>query len=180
MKLRLGYVQAVSMKGEIDLKKLLFAVLFIIVVFFGFRYLQGKLTVPISEINMNSEQEEKYLEELNEISGEGLQDTTMTTLKQCFEMANAYNTYACIGNMINDESFMSSKGMDDDVKGKALYDLFSNQKPIIEMNFNRLDGSDDAKGIYAVSFMLLQESKQPIYFFHVKDTVIEKVMKGDS
>ena len=161
------------------MRKLLFAVAFIALVFFGFQYLQKKFTEPISEINMTEDQEEKYLEELNEISGEGLHDTVMTTLKQCFEMAHAYNTYACLGSMIRDEGFMTSEGMDDNEKGEALYNLFSNNKPIIEMNFNRLPQSDETAGVYEVNFMLLQESKRPSFILHVEETDIVKVEKGE-
>lgn len=129
---------------------------------------------------MNEEEQNQYLAEMNEISGEGLQDTIMTTLKQCFEMAYAYNTYACLGTMITDEEFMSSKGLEADEKGKRLYNMFSNDKPIIEMNFERSNESTDLIGVFDISFLLLQESKQQFYRFVVEETEVVRITKGAS
>lgn len=159
------------------MRKMIFAVVFIGVVFFGFRYLQTWLTEPISEVNMTEEEEDKYLEELNEISGAGLQDTTMTTLKQCFEMAHAYDLYSCIGTMIIDEEAFPTADKDVSGKGKALYNFISNNKPIIEMDFERQAESTEDIGIYRVSFLLLQESKRPTYQFHVKENEVIKINK---
>lgn len=160
------------------MKKMIFAVIFIGLVFFGFRYLQSTLTEPKSEVNMNDEEQLQYLEEMNEISGEGLQDTIMTTLKTCFEMAHAYDTYSCLGTMITDEEFMSSNDLDLDVKGKRLYNLLSNDKPIIEMNYERSDESTELIGVFEVSFLLLQDYKPKVYQFIVDGTEVVKISKG--
>ncbi|WP_338657149.1 hypothetical protein V6B14_23220 (plasmid) [Sporosarcina psychrophila] len=162
------------------MKKMIFGVIFIGLVFFGFRYLQSTLTEPKSEVNMNDDEQVQYLEEMNEISGEGLQDTIMTTLKQCFEMAYAYKTYSCLGTMITDEEFMSSKDLDMDEKGERLYNMFSNDKPIIEMNYERSNASTELNGLFEVSFLLLQESELQVYQFNVEETEVVKITKGGS
>lgn len=162
------------------MRNIIFAIVFILVIFFGFRYLQGWLTEPISEVNMSEKEKDTYLEELNQITGEGLQDTTMTTVKQCFEMANAYNIYGCLSTMITDDDLLStSESIEEEAKGRAIYDLIGNNKPIIEMNFKRLPESTEEEGIYEVSFLLLQESKRPIYTFTVKEVEVVKVIKED-
>lgn len=128
---------------------------------------------------MTDEEAEKYLEELNSISGEGLHETAMTTLKECFNMAEANNSYTCLATMINDDSFMPSQGMEAEEKGKKLYETFGKGKSIIETEYKRLGDSTEDLGIYRVSFTLLQESEKEVYKFAIEANEITHVEKGE-
>ncbi|MEK4487927.1 hypothetical protein MHH81_20685 [Psychrobacillus sp. FSL H8-0484] len=167
------------------MKKLLFVIVFVSVIFFGYQFLTEQFLEPSNETNMNEKEQQEYLDSFGVMDENIQNETTMLSFEQCMEMSYAYKTYSCVSGMVgNDTTTLVNmdvvKTENVDETGKNIYNLFANNKAIIDMKvvLNKTE-TDTDKGLYVYegTFDLLQDSEHPLYWITVKDGEIIRIEK---
>ena len=165
------------------MKKLIFVVGFICLVFFGYQYLVDLWLEPKDEISMDEKEKQEYLESFGVMEEQLVNETAMLSLEQCMEMSYSYDTYSCVSGMLGTEdtdliNMEVIKTDDPYATGKNIYNLFSQGKVIIEMDIQWIQSESDKETgvfVYEGNLTLLQASAKPEYIFTVKDGIILQV-----